>query len=149
MSDIANVWDANIAACDFAMSGTQLAGGADLPTAILISVFSDRIAETDDALPDASDDARGWWGDMDEPVRVGSRIWLLERSKQTAQVPLKAKDYLAEALQWLINDGVVAKFDIDAAFEGNQLRARVVAYRRDGKTVAQNFSWVWGALTPV
>ena len=148
MTDFATIWDAAAAQCDFVMAGTQPATGGDLATAILISVFSDRQAETDDTIPDLTGDARGWWGDVDEPVKIGSRMWLLERSKATPDVPLRAKDYLAEALQWLIDDGVVAKFDIETELAGEQLHARVTAWRADGSTVAQHFSWVWSALTP-
>jgi phage gp46-like protein len=148
MSDFATIWNQAEANCDWVMSGTQPATGGDLGTAILISVFTDRIAEPDDAIPDLTTDPRGWWGDIDEPHRVGSRMWLLSRSKQTPDVLLRAKDYLAEALQWLIDDGVVKKFNIEAEFSGAQLHARVTAWRSDGAALAQRFSWVWGKLTP-
>lgn len=148
MSDFATIWDQATATCDWQMSGTQVATGGDLPTAILISVFSDRLAEIDDTIPDLSSDARGWWGDLDEDYRVGSRIWLLTRSKQTPDMLLRAKDYIVEALQWLIDDGVVVKFDVVTEFVGTQLRAGVTAYKRDGSTIAQDFSWVWNTLTP-
>lgn len=148
MSDFATIWDQATASGDWLMSGTQVATGGDLATSILISVLSDRLAEVDDEIPDLTSDARGWWGDIDEDYRVGSRIWLLTRSKQSPAVLLRAKDYLFEALQWLIDDGVVMKFDIVTEFFENQLRAGVTAYRRDGSTIAQNFSWVWNTLAP-
>lgn len=148
MSDIAAIWDPSIARCDWLMNGAQLAGGGDLVTAILTSVFSDRLAEPDDRIPDGTTDARGWWGDLDETYRVGSRIWLLERAKATNDVLLRAKNYLAEALQWLIDDGVVAKFEIETEFVGSDLRAGVTAFDRDGNRVVDRFSWVWAQLAP-
>lgn len=148
MSDFATVWNQVTSGCDWVMQGTQPAIGGDLGTAILISIFSDRLAEPDDKIPDLTSDARGWWGDLEEDYRVGSRMWLLSRSKQTPDVPIRAKVYLAEALQWLIDDGVVMKFDIETEFVGNQLHAGVTAHRSDGTTVAQHFSWVWNALAP-
>lgn len=148
MTDIATIWDAARAQADWVLSGTQLASDSDLATAIIISVFSDRQAEADDAIPDLSDDARGWWADLDQAYRIGSRMWLLERSKKTPDVLLRAKDYLAESLQWLIDDGVVLRFDIVTEFFENQLRAQVVAVRSDGATIAQNFAWVWLQLAP-
>lgn len=148
MTDFATIWDAARTQGDWVMQGTQPATGGDLVTAILISVFTDRLAETDDDIPDLTTDARGWWGDLDEDYPIGSRIWLLTRSKLTPDVPLRAKDYLTEALQWLIDDGVVARFDIETEVVGNQLRAGVTAWRSDGTSIAQNFSWVWSALTP-
>lgn len=148
MTDFATIWDAATAQCDWLMQGTQPATGGDLATAMLISVFTDRQAEADDTIPDMTADPRGWWGDLDEDYRIGSRIWLLTRAKMTPDLLVRAKDYLAEALQWLIDDGVVAKFDIVTEFVGNQLRAGVTAWRSDGSNVAQQFSWVWSALTP-
>jgi phage gp46-like protein len=147
MTDIATVW--KDVAGDWQMSGSQLASGGDLVTAVLISVFSDRLANTDDVIVDGSNDPRGWWGDMGASYPVGSRIWLLSRAKKTADILLKAKDYLAEALQWLIDDGVVVKFDITTEWgEPNALYASVVAWRSDGSKVAQRFQWVWSSLLP-
>jgi len=148
MSDFVTVWNSQSLGCDWVMQGTQPATGGDLGTAILISVLSDRLAEQDDKLPDGTDDPRGWWGDMDADYRVGSRMWLLSRSKQTPDVLLRAKSYLTEALQWLIDDGVVKSFDVATEFFENQLHASITAWRTDGSAVAQRFSWVWSVLTP-
>jgi phage gp46-like protein len=144
MSDIALVWDQSRQSGDFALSGTQLLSGADLPTAILASITSNRLAQADDVIPDLTTDRRGWWGDN----TFGSRIWLLSRTKRTPDILQRTKDYLVEALQWLIDDGVVVKFDVETNFVGNQLHAGVTAFRSDGTNVAQSFSWVWGVLTP-
>ncbi len=70
-------------------------------------------------LADASDETddgnrRGWWGDLEQDYRVGSRLWLLRRQKLTTQVALKAEAYAREALQWLKDDGVVASLDVEA-----------------------------------
>lgn len=144
MSDIALVWDQSTQSGDFALSGTQLLSGADLPTAILVSIASNRLAQADDVIPDLTTDRRGWWGDN----TLGSRIWLLSRTKNTPDILQRAKDYLTEALQWLIDGGVVVKFEIETKFVGKQLHAFVTAFRSDGTNVAQQFSWVWGVLTP-
>lgn len=147
MSDFATIWDA--VSGDWKMAGTQVATGGDLATAVIISVFTDRLANVDDLIPDGTANPRGWWGDSGATYRVGSRMWLLERSKKTADVLQRAKDYLAEALQWLIDDGVVAKFDIVTEFgPGPRLYANVVTFRADGTRIAQRFQWAWASLIP-
>jgi phage gp46-like protein len=144
MSDISTVWNGTQG--DWQLSGKSLASGRDLITAITISLFTDRQAEPDDAVTDGTDDLRGWWGDSGAD-RIGSRLWLLERSKRTQATLQLAQTYIAEALQWLIDDGVVAGFEIRVEWDkANQLSAQVVALRIDGTTQAMNFAWAWNGI---
>lgn len=125
----------------------DLQSGNDLETAILISLFTDREANPGDVIPDGTGDARGWVGDQDQDYQIGSRLWLLSRAKQTLETLQRASDYIAEALQWLIDDGVVARFDITVEWtRPSMLGARIVAYSGDGAIVPMNFSWVWKAI---
>ena len=94
---------------------------ATLETAVIISLFTDRRAATDDVLPDAGQtlspvpaDRRGWAGDAFGGERIGSRLWLLDREKQTEEVRRRAEEYGYEALQWLIDDGHVLSVEISA-----------------------------------
>ncbi|MGC0155879.1 phage GP46 family protein, partial [Chromobacterium vaccinii] len=108
--DISTVWVAGTHG-DWVLAGSELLAGNDLQSAILLSLGTDREAGPDDVIPDGSGDPRGWC--LDDTVRpIGSRLWLLARAKQTRETAQRARDYIAEALQWLIDDGVVAKFDI-------------------------------------
>ncbi|PXX49365.1 phage head spike fiber domain-containing protein [Aquitalea magnusonii] len=126
--------------------GGDLQSGSDIQTALLISLFTDRLAGTDDKIPDGTGDPRGWCCD-DPSSPIGSRLWLLQRAKQTTETANRARDYIVEALQWLIDDGVVAKFDIRTQWVGpGKLGAWVVAYRMDGSTVAQQFGWAWKGM---
>ena len=147
MSDTSTIWLPALGRGDWLQQGAVLQTGNDLQTAILISIFTDRLADTDDVIPDGSGDPRGWWGDLGEQYPIGSRLWMLSRAKHTAATAALAKDYIAEALKWLIDDGVVAKFDIDVQWmAGSQLGASVTAYRIDGSTVAMNFASVWTGI---
>ena len=141
MSDIRTTW--RVDRGDWALSGSVLASGGDLFTAVAISLFTDREATTDDVIPDGSGDPRGWWADGLE-VKIGSRIWLLARSKRTQQVLLRAQDYAREALQWMIDDGVVAQFGVITEWTArNTLGVQIIAYRSNGQTEAMNFAWAW------
>lgn len=143
MSDILTTWDVANLRGDWVLSGADLQADSGLQTAMLISVFTDRRAANDDVIPDGTGDPRGWWGD-DDTRPIGSRLWLLSRAKQTGETLMRAKDYLTEALQWLIDDGAVAKFDIVVAWVSpSLLGAQVTAYRQDGTNVAANFNYSW------
>lgn len=125
--------------------GGYLQTGDDIQTAILISIFSDRRAEADDVIPDG-DDPRGWWADDDVPI--GSRMWLLRRAKQTGETLQRAYDYLAEALQWMVDDGVVARFDINAQWvRRSTLGASITAYSPTGTILSKGqYAWAWTGI---
>ena len=144
MSDISTIWQTTRG--DWKLSGRSLASGGDLATAVAISLFTDRTAQPDDVIPDGSGDPRGWWAD-DALNPIGSRLWLIDRSKRTQETLERAQDYINEALQWLIDDGVVAKFGVLVEWTAQHtLGAQVVAYRRDGGTTPLNFAWAWPSL---
>ncbi|MBK5914569.1 phage GP46 family protein [Rhodocyclus purpureus] len=112
--DIATFFDAAACRGDFAVSGGALSADSDLHTAVLISLFTDRRAEADDALPDAAASRRGWWGDALGNRRIGSRLWLLSREKQLREVVNRAREYAEEALAWLVEDGIAKRVTVHA-----------------------------------
>ena len=145
--DISTAWNVALAAGDWVLNGPQLQSGSDLETAVLISVFTDRQAEAGDVIPDGTSDRRGWWGDAGELYPIGSRIWLLARAKQTTQTLNLANDYLVEALQWMIDDGVVASFNISTYWVApGTLGAVVTANQPGGSNETMQFSWTWSGI---
>lgn len=149
MPDIETIWSPAALRGDWAVTGGQLAAGAandlgDLSTSVIISLFTDRQARPDDIIPDGTTDRRGW--PEDEDVPIGSRLWLLDRAKQTDETLRRAHDYIVEALQWLIDDGVAAAIDVRTEWSRpGFLGALVTVRRRDGSTTALDFAWAWGA----
>lgn len=126
MPDIATAW--TNARGDWALAGADLARGSDLVTAVLVSLFTDRVANPDDTVPDGSSDPRGFWAD-DPRYLTGSRLWLLDRSKRTQQTLGLARGYIDEALQWLLDDGVVSSLDVALEWTARgTLSARITIY---------------------
>ncbi len=83
----------------------------------IVSLLSDRRARPDDPLPlpaaptltpDVLNPRRGWVGDaLDaEGQRCGSRLWLLNRERETNQVRNRAELYAREALAWAVPLGL-------------------------------------------
>jgi phage gp46-like protein len=122
-----------------------------------VSLFTDRLAEPSDPLiaaPDGTVDRRGWWGDtllaQDHPNdRIGSRLWLLERSKSDRNLPKTAEGYIREALQWLLDDGIATLIDAKCAFingDTSMLRADVVIEHQTGRSLSYRYDWAWTEL---
>jgi phage gp46-like protein len=93
-----------------------------LASAILISLFTDRRVDPEEA----EGDRRGWIGDALSEVeadRIGSRLWLLKREKATEETRLRALEYAAEALAWMVETALVTGFEIDAEWITREMLA--------------------------
>ncbi|EPO2205445.1 MULTISPECIES: phage GP46 family protein [Citrobacter] len=127
------------------VNGTQVNASSQLDPltrAVVISLFTHRRADPDDN----ADVPMGWWGDTWPIVandRYGSKLWLLQRSKLTNALVNTVRSYLREALQWMLDDGVVSRIDIDVQRTGiNELANKIVLWRRDGPvTISFNDFW--------
>ncbi|HDS5358162.1 phage GP46 family protein [Enterobacter roggenkampii] len=117
-----------------------------LTRAVVISLFTHRRADPDDNV----DVPMGWWGDTWPVVandRYGSKLWLLQRSKLTNALVNTVRNYLRAALQWMQEDGVVTRIDIDIQRTGiNELGNKIVLWRRDGP-VTISFNDLWSVIT--
>lgn len=138
------------------IDGRQLSLGLDstepLVRAVVISLFTWRRANADDDLPSGT--RQGWWGDTYPGVsndRIGSRLWLLTRSKLLPETVRKAREYAEEALAWLVQDGVAARVDVEAERHGiDTLALACRLYQRNGTLVADiRFSNAWEFLNGI
>lgn len=142
MSDIATEWNVNTLRGEWSLAQGELLSGHDLQTAIIISLFTDRLARDDDVMDDNV--RRGWWGDSGQDYVIGSRLWLIAREKLTVNVAQRAEDYAREALQWLIDDGVVASLDIGSQIIYPARLNLFIRYHQPGYHKEDlRFFWVW------
>ncbi len=146
--DIALFWDSAEHRADIAVAAGDVVMDVGLQTAVIISLFSDRRAEDDDKLPDQTASRRGWWGDaLDESGegrRIGSRLWLLGREKQLPEIVAKAKEYAAESLKWLVDDGVASDVQVDAKIVAQGvlgLSIQIFRPKTDPAKFAYSFAW--------
>lgn len=145
MSDARIEYDATKLAFDLALAGSDIETDDGLQTAVVLSLFVDRRVDLDQ-IP-AGANARGWWADTvpDTGDRIGSRLWLLAREKQTQATLNRARDYAIEALQWLIDDGVARAVDVTAEIVRDGVLGLGVEIRRANQPVAQyRFESFWG-----
>ncbi|UFT92819.1 phage GP46 family protein [Pectobacterium carotovorum] len=147
MTDIKSFWNVDEIHADWIAGEGRLLDGDDLQTAIVISLFTDRLARADDNYE--STDRRGWWGDSGEKDLIGSRLWLLRRQRLTTSVALKAEEYATEALQWLIDDGVVGSISVVTQIVFPARLNMAISYSRpNGDSYEEmKFFWVWEQKT--
>ena len=124
MTDLALIWDQENIRGDLTVLYGDLATDDGLRTSVIISLLTDRLADADAAIPDGTNDRRGWWGDLpldtaDDPPApdfIGSQLWLLAREKQLPEVARRAEHYAREALQWMLDGDVATRIDAVATF---------------------------------
>jgi phage gp46-like protein len=137
---------------DFVLAGADLATDAGLQTAVVISLFTDRRADAGDELPDGTTDRRGWWPDTlgEQTDRIGSKLWLLSRAKQTQETALRAENYAREALQWLVSDGIAKTVTVAADWVAQGvLRLQGTIERPDGSFLTFVYDNLWEAMHAV
>jgi phage gp46-like protein len=148
MTDLALSWNGREA--DLVIENGDLALDDSLQTSVIISLFSDRRARPDDALPDSASDRRGWAGDAWPAVptdRIGSRLWLLTREKEIAETLRRAREYGKESVAWTLEDGIAAKVEVTASVpKRGVLRLQVTISRRDGRNENYQHDSLWEAL---
>lgn len=117
-----------------------------LTRSVVISLFTWRRAESDDDTPEPF----GWWGDTWPTVqndRIGSRLYLLRRSKLTNKTPQSAREYMQQALAWMTEDGVAARTEVRAERVAvDTLAAGVTIWQRDGNIHNITFDDIWRDL---
>ncbi len=116
MGDLALTYKNGIIDLDLGEGGTAIDEG--LRTAVIISLFTDRRASASDAIPDGTDDRRGWWGDIYPDVEgdlIGCRLWLLDREKDLPSRLRLAETYAREGLAWMIEDSVAKTVEVSAS----------------------------------
>lgn len=129
---------------DLSIVAGDLATDDGLDNAVLISLFTDRRAEPGDQLPDAEDiDRRGWWGDEFGADAMGSRLWLLDRTKTTDGVLLVAQSYAQQALAWMVSEGVARNVTVETSAEAGALILNITIERVSGGRFSARYGYNW------
>ncbi len=142
--DIEFFWNKVETKADYQLVNGDLAHDHDIKTAVIISLFTDRRAADDDRLPFPDSSKRGWWADALLTRRIGSRLWLLFREKQTQDVVNRCNEYGKEALQWLVDDGIAKTVTFKAFILRTGILAFTVTIERNNKPPESfKFEFAW------
>src|SRR5699024_9381802 len=113
MKDAAIIWIDG--GGDITVDGEDLLIDESLTNNVIISLFTDR-AVPDDELETDQENA-GWWGDSYSDEPWGSKLWLIARSKSLQTVADDVEDYAYQALEWMIDEGLVDSIVVNATRE--------------------------------
>jgi len=121
---------------------------------VLNRLLSNRAAEIGDVLPATgkpathADDRGGWWADP----TFGSRLWLLTRAKLTGEALARAVTYADEALQPLVDSGILGTVAASADY-AREPNGRAVGIdllievtQPDGSKGSIRYDGLWKAL---
>jgi phage gp46-like protein len=143
MGDIRIVFDQATFTGDFAMSGNGLELGNELETAVLISLFTDQVADPGDVLPPGqASDPRGWWADTYEGDQIGSRLWQVFWRQTTQDTLNWVRDTATKSLQWMIDDGVATSVTVEPQFIAKGAVGMVVTITEPGGNLTP-FTYAW------
>lgn len=107
---------------------------------IFASLFSDARVSFEE-LDRGDTEQRGWWGDSFPEVKNdvwGSKFWLAERAKLTSDPNISGvnlatmRKWAQEALQHMIDDGVIVSLEIETERVGNEARLGITTVRTRG-----------------
>lgn len=132
-------------AIDMLIVDNDLATDEGLQTAIIMSLFSDARIDADE-VEDGIKDRRGWWGDEfpdTEGDAIGSKLWLLDRSKIIQETLNRAEQFATDALQWMIDDGVADSITAQAVFDVNQSMVLTILVYQPGQKEPYKFTKKW------
>ena len=151
MADIALTWSNALWRGDWRLNADGvLADDADLGTAVMLSLFTDRTANPDDVTPDGGP-PRGWWADTYRTYPLGSRLWLLYREKKTETTRRRAEEYAREAMQWFLDAGIARRVYVAADWRPHPdatgfLELEIALYPPSGDRRIWRFPLAWAQL---
>jgi phage gp46-like protein len=150
LADLALTWDNTVGTADLSLIDLDLASDRGLETAVALSLFTDRRAQPDDVPPSGDpQDRRGWWADQFADIDgdlIGSRLWLLDRSKLTNETVLRATQYVKEGLQWMLDDDVISGVDVLVTRTDSGIQISGQLFRPGKDPVSFRFVHVWDHL---
>ena len=141
--DAALVWKEN--EFDLEIKNQDIVRDDGIRTSVIISLFTDKRVSSDEVTSE-DPDQRGWWGDMFPEVdqdQIGSRLWLLQRAKQTNETLSRAKEYAEESLQWMIEDGVAASVTVVVEYLQRGWMKISVDVKRPRSTLSFRYEFNW------
>ena len=95
----------------------------ELESAVIMSLFTDARAteEEYEEIKDWELSRRGYWAEQLDGVKLGSKLWLLNRAPRNEDTFERAAAYTKEALNWLIQDGIAESLEVETSYEQDDL----------------------------
>jgi phage gp46-like protein len=131
-----------IGPADIRMDGANPLRDDGLYNAILIALLTDRRANDGDVLPHPNDPRGGHFSDVLTNSKIGSRLWLLSRSRLDETTLRLAKQYAEEALNdQIIEPGMAADIDVQVVARSGRVFFEITLTKPDDTTAKYSAQW--------
>ncbi|MEC4728165.1 phage GP46 family protein [Shewanella sp. D64] len=104
-----------------------------LTHAVLQSVLNHARSTSNDRARMENNERGGCWHEVYVPA-IGSRDWTLSREKLTEQTVIRAKSFIDDALQWLVDEGHIMSFSVEVKRLSGTAISRVVTVNMNDAT---------------
>jgi phage gp46-like protein len=142
------IWQEN--GYDYDLRDGTVTTGDDLKSMVIYCLFTDARAGDDDALPPETSDQRGWPGDTYSDFNWGSRLWLLQREKLTAETVNRVRDYAKEALKPLVSYRYAKSYQVTTRRAGRDtVTMEITITKPDNRQISYRANLIWEAFTHV
>lgn len=127
---------------DIRMDGALPLRDDGLYTALMIALFTDRRANDGDVLPHPDDPRGGHFIDVLTNSKIGSRLWLLSRSRIDETTLKLAKQYAEEALNdQIIEPGMASDIDVVVVARSGRVFFEIGLTRPNGTNARYSAQW--------
>jgi len=137
----------DMASIDLVVENNDIKSDDGLVTAVLISLFTDKQCDIEE-IPDGETSRRGWWGDMFPDIKddkIGSKLWLLKREKQTDETLKRAKEYSEDSLKWMIDQKIAQSVTVETAWPSRGFLGIKVSIQQGENNLTFSFKMNWKA----
>lgn len=134
---------------DISIANGDVVIGDDLHTAIGLSLFSNRRADSSTFSPEVLNSNQGWWGDIFRDSPLGSVYWQLARRKRSEAVLELVRAASVQSLSWLTEDGIASSIEVTTSWlrvSAGLMDVKIVVTRSTGGTSSFNYQFVWDNL---
>lgn len=91
----------------------------ELLNQLIISLFTQKQATPEELKLYGFDENKGWWADALNASNIGSKFWLLSRSKNTKTLSQKIESFTRDALEWMIAEKLILSIEVSVKKTNN------------------------------
>jgi phage gp46-like protein len=128
---------------DIGFTNGDLTLTSGFETALVMSLFCEKRATV--AEVPRLELRRGWWGNTVSDYsnyEIGSKLWLLDQSRNDPTALNLAKTYSADGLSWLLTDKYCTKIEVESNYVINNLEITITLYRSNNVTINSSYK-IW------
>jgi phage gp46-like protein len=128
---------------DISVLNSDLKHDEGFVSACIILLGTNARADDTDTLPHTLNSRGGFWGNVLLGFNLGSKLWLLERSKLTQETKILFDQYTLEALNPLIQLKAVKEITVNSTLQRDRIKAEVLFIRPSYNDTYLRFDTVW------